>query len=158
MTKKSSRQEIVHEHATWRAIDPPQSSMSRSFVRLSEICQIVFLFYKEFSARGVSSSDLPLRCADLLRRSFAPAAADFIFILSSLPPPQSFPVALELRRVGVGHRPRIMVGADATELQGPWSALEPRPRLSSLSPLPVCVSRYGFTHTRSRRANKRERR
>ncbi len=33
-------------------------------------------------------------------------------------PPQSFPVALELRRVGVGHRPRITDGADATELQG----------------------------------------
>ncbi len=46
--------------------------------------------------------------------------------------PQSFPVALELRRVGVGHRWRITVDADAAELQGPWSALEPRPRLSSL--------------------------
>ncbi len=32
--------------------------------------------------------------------------------------PQSFPVALELRRVGVGHRWRITVGADAAELKG----------------------------------------
>ena len=31
--------------------------------------------------------------------------------------PQSFPVALELRRVGVDPRPRIVVGADATVLQ-----------------------------------------
>ncbi len=53
--------------------------------------------------------------------------------------PQSFPVALELRRVGVGHRPRITVGADAAELQGPWSAPD-RGRgclPSSVFPLPL---------------------
>ncbi len=65
--------------------------------------------------------------------------------------PQSFPVALELRRVGVGHRGRITVGADAAELQGPWSAPEPRPRLSSLFCRPSSFQlRAYLVQTRSR--------
>ncbi len=71
------------------------------------------------------------------------------FVYSSfflLFPPQSFPVALELRRVGVGHRPRITVGADAAELQGPWSALKPRPRPSSSSPPGLRSRQYFLDH------------
>ena len=57
-----------------------------------------------------------------------------VFLFSLLPGgfPPKLPVALELRRVGVGHRPRIAVDVDAAELQGPWSAPEPRPRLLRL--------------------------
>ena len=72
-------------------------------------------------------------------RRFAPGCR--ALFLSPLPPffrvfsPKSFPVAQELRRVGVGHRWRITDGADAAELQGPWSAPELRPRLSSCLPV-----------------------
>ncbi len=75
--------------------------------------------------------------------------------LSHFPVPgvfhKSFPVALELRRVGVGHRWRITVDADATELQGPWSAPELRPRLSSSSFL--ALSFFSSTSPFEKRVN-----
>ncbi len=119
---------------------PPLKLLPRVFL-LEEICQIASrVFRKNFFSSSLRWLTLR-RCRRQRSQLDAFSASSLPLTLLSSPGvfPQSFPVALELRRVGVGHRWRITVGAEAAELQGPWLALEPRPRLSSVFPLPSSV-------------------
>ncbi len=58
--------------------------------------------------------------------------ARFLLFLSSLLPPQTVPLPWQLRRVGVGPRLRIGVGADAAELPGPLVSSRAEAEASSL--------------------------
>ncbi len=78
----------------------------------------------------------------------------FPFLFFRVLSPQSLPVALELRRLGVGHRWRITVDAEATGLQGPWSAPELKPRVSSSSSFPLRPSSLRRTQLLRRRCRR----
>ena len=135
ITKKSQADRNVRQRATRRVRREDRHSMSSALLMRLKFCQIDSRTFQKKPRRRRA----PGRRRRCRRDACAPSgspSSSCLALSSCCSPRRASPSPWSSARVGVGHRPRITDGADAAELQGLWSALELRPRLSSSSFLP----------------------